>query len=184
MRVVGQGLVVRRWPIAVAAAAVVLAVLVGLIETGRGRDRPPPVGGTAAEAVGVVDAFQRALTTRDYGAICGRLFTARARAAAGGDNCEFVLAQEAGPLRAPTVDIRSVVLSRTGTAEVGVVAGTAGRRASPDVIHLRRERGHFRIASAGDAPRRGAGLGGRRRQMGELLKGGIEVGAGHAAEAR
>jgi hypothetical protein len=146
--------VVRRWPVAVLAAAVGLAVLVGLIETGRGRDRPPPVGGTAAEAVGVVDAFQRARTTRDYSAVCNRLFTARARTAAGGDNCEFVLAQEAGPLRAPTVEIRSVVLSRAGTAEVGVVAGTRGRRAAPDVIHLRRERGHFRIASAGDAPRR------------------------------
>jgi len=156
MRVVGQGTVVRRWPIAVAAAALALAVLIEVTSSGRGRDRPPPVGGTAAEAVGVVDAFQRALTTRDYSAVCQRLFTVRARTAAGGDDCQFVLAQEAGQLRAPTVEIRSVVLSRTGTAEVGVVAGTAGRRASPDAIHLRRERGHFRIASAGGGPRRAA----------------------------
>jgi hypothetical protein len=156
MRVVGQGTVVRRWPNAVAVVALAMAVAVGVLRTGRDRERPPPVGGTAAEAVGVVDAFQRALTTRDYPAICDRLFTVRARAAAGGDDCQFVLAQEAGRLRAPTVEIRSVVLSRTGSAEVGVVAGTAGRRAAPDVIHLRRERGHFRIAAAGDAPRRPA----------------------------
>ena len=160
MRAVGRGPIARRRPIGIAAAAVAvaLAVGVGLIETGRGRDRPPPVAGTAAEAVGVVDAFQRALTTRDFAGICDRLFTARARGAAGGDNCQFVLAQAAVRLRAPTVEIRSVVLSKTGTATVGVVAGTAGVRAGPDVIRLKRERGRFRIASAGDAPRdRGRG---------------------------
>ncbi len=160
MRAVGRGPIVRRGPIVITAAALALALAVGveLIETGRGRDRPPPVGGTAAEAVGVVDGFQRALTTRDFAGICDRLFTARARAAAGGDNCQFVLAQAAVPLRAPTVEIRSVVLSKTGTATVGVVAGTVGRRAAPDVIRLERERGRFRIASAGDRPRdRGRG---------------------------
>ena len=160
MRAVGRGRIVRRRPIGIAAvvAAVALAVGVGLIETGRGRDRPPPVAGTAAEAVSVVDAFQRALTTRDFAGICDRIFTARARAAAGGDNCQFVLAQAAVRLRAPTVEIRSVVLSKTGAATVGVVAGTAGGRAGPDVIRLKRERGRFRIASAGDAPRdRGRG---------------------------
>jgi hypothetical protein len=149
----GRVAFVRRRAVVGAAAVVVAAVGVALIES---RDSgPPPVRGTAAEAVAVVEAFQRALTTRDFATVCDRLFTTRAREAAGGDNCQSVLTQAAAPLRVPTVQIKSVVLARTGAATVGVVAGTAGRPLVPDVIHLKRERGRFRIASAGDPVRAG-----------------------------
>ncbi|MEA2308664.1 MAG: hypothetical protein QOG41_940 [Thermoleophilaceae bacterium] len=131
------------------AAIVVVAVAVVLIASG-GDESPPPVKGTAAEAVAVVEAFQRALGARDFATICDRLFTRRARDAAGGDNCQSVLAQAATRLHTPTVQIRSVLLSRGGKATVGVVAGTSGERPAADVIHLVRQGGRFRIASAGD----------------------------------
>ena len=140
----------RRRTVAVVAAIVVVVVAVVLIESG-GDESPPPVRGTAAEAVAVVEQFQRALGARDFATICDRLFTRRARAAAGGDNCQSVLAQAATRLRTPTVEIRSVVLQRGGKATVGVVAGTSGERPAPDVIHLVRQKGRFRIASAGPA---------------------------------
>jgi hypothetical protein len=149
MRGLPRRAIARRRAIAVAAAIVVVVVAVAVIESG-GDDGPPPVRGTAAEAVAVVEAFQRALGARDFATICDRLFTRRARDAAGGDNCQSVLAQAATRLRTPTVEIRSVVLSRGGRATVGVVAGTSGERPAPDVIHLVRQRGRFRIASAGD----------------------------------
>lgn len=133
----------------VGAAILVVVVAVVLIASG-GDEGPPPVRGTAAEAVAVVEAFQRALGDRDFATICDRLFTPRARLAAGGDNCQSVLAQAATRLRTPTVQIRSVVLQRGGKAIVGVVAGASGDRPAPDVIHLVRQKGRFRIASAGD----------------------------------
>jgi hypothetical protein len=36
---------------------------------------------------------------------------------------------------------------------VGVLAGVAGERAAPDLIHLVRQGGRFRIASVGDPAR-------------------------------
>jgi hypothetical protein len=143
---------VRRRAVAIAAALLAIVVAVALVESGRDR-RPPPIRGTAAEAVALVGAFQRALAARDFATICDRLFTRGAREATGGDDCQSVLAQAATRLRAPTLQIRSVVLSRNGTATVGVLAGVAGRPAAPDVVRLQRQGGRFRIASAGDPAR-------------------------------
>jgi hypothetical protein len=134
---------------ATVAVVVAIAVVVAVVRSGGG-DRPPPVRGTAAEAVAAVQSFQRALADRDFATICDRLFTRRARDAAGGDNCQSVLAQAATRLRRPSVQIRSVVLSRGGKATVGVMAGSARDRPAPDVIQLIRQHGRFRIASAGD----------------------------------
>jgi limonene-1,2-epoxide hydrolase len=134
----------------VLALVAVVAIAVGIAIATSGEDhRPPPVSGTPAEAVGVVQTFAAAISTRDFATVCDRLFTPRARAAAGGDNCQSVLAQAAARLRTPTVRITSVVLQRGGKAAVGVVAGLAGERALPDVIHLERRKGRFRIASVG-----------------------------------
>ena len=142
----------HRRAVAAVAAVVAVAIVVALVEGG-GDSGPPPVRGTPAEAVGVVNQFQRALAARDFATICDRLFTPRARAAAGGDDCQSVLAQAAARLPRPTLEIRSVVLVRGGRATVGVLAGVAGERAAPDLIHLERLRGRFRIASVGDPAR-------------------------------
>ena len=130
-----------------AAAALALVVVVVVLAS-RGDDRPPLVSGTAAEAVAAVDAFQKAVAERDYASICDRLFSPAARVAAGGDNCQSVLAQAAATLRAPQVRITTVVVGRD-RATVGVVASVAGQRPAPDVIRLVRQQGRFRIASAG-----------------------------------
>jgi hypothetical protein len=146
--------VARRRALAAVAVAVALAIAVVSIEGG-GKRKPPAVSGTPAEAVAVVGAFQRALAARDFATICDSLFAKRARAAAGGDNCQSVLAQATARIRAPSVRIQSVVLSRGGNASVGVLAGTSRDRPAPDIIRLVRQRGRFRIASAGNPARRG-----------------------------
>ena len=145
-----------RRPALLAVVAVVAIAVVIAVVTGGGDGGPEPVTGTPAEAVAVVQAFTRAIDTRDFATVCDRLFTPRARAAAGGDNCQSVLAQAAARLRTPTVRIRSVVLGRGGRATVGVIAAEEGERPVPDRIHLERREGGFRIASVGVAAR-GAG---------------------------
>src|SRR5947199_4148724 len=138
----------RRRAAAVAAFPVLTPVSVALIEAA-GDGGPPLVSGTPAEAGATVDAFQRALRTRDFAKICDRLFSTRAREAAGGDNCQSVLAQASSGLRRPRVRITSVALARGGHATVGVVARAKGSRGVPEAIRLGRQRGRFRIASAG-----------------------------------
>ena len=135
-------------------AVVAIAVVVGVFTSG-GDEAPPPVTGTPAEAIRTVEAFSRAIATRDFATVCDRLFTRRARAAAGGDNCQSVLAQAAVRLHTPTVHITTVVLERGGKATVGVNAGLAGEQPVPDLIHLERKKGSFRIASVGDAVKGG-----------------------------
>ena len=135
-----------------AGLAAVVAILVAIVlVTSGGDDGPPRVSGTPAEAVTVVDEFQAALTTRDFQTVCDRLFSARARHAAGGDNCRSVLAQAAATLPVPRMRITSLSVARGGRgAVVNVLASTGGRRATPDTIRLVRERGRFRIDSAGE----------------------------------
>ena len=149
-----RALVVRRPAVSAVVAVVAIAVVVGVFTSG-GDEPPPPVTGTPAAAVAAVQSFTRAIATRDYASVCDRLFTRRARAAAGGDNCQSVLAQAAAPLRAPTVRITTVVLERGGKATVGVTAGVAGDTPVADLIHLEGDRGRFRIDSVGDEARRG-----------------------------
>jgi len=144
----------RRRALVAAVAAIAVGVAVVLVEGGDEK-KPPAVTGTPAEAVAVVTAFQRALASRDFATICDSLFSRRARAAAGGDDCQSVLAQATARIHRPSVQIRSVVLSRGGAATVGVLAGTASERPAADVIRLVRQRGRFRIASAGNPIRPG-----------------------------
>src|SRR2546421_10283710 len=130
MRDVGDPAAVRRRALIALITAAVIAGGAALIQSS-GSGGPPPVSGTPAEVVAVVDAFDNALAQRDFATICDRMFTVRAREAAGGDNCQSVLTQAASRLRVPRVRIVSVVLSRGGRATVGVVASTAGGRGMP-----------------------------------------------------
>jgi hypothetical protein len=153
MRAVRGFVLAHRTVVAFAAAALIVVVAASIqsaIDEG-----PPPVSGTPKEAVAVVEAFQSALVSRDFAAICDGLFSSRARKASGGDNCQSVLAQATSGLRDPRVRITSVALLRTGRATVTVLAGTAGRRGAVDTIRLVRQRGRFRIASAGSPARGG-----------------------------
>ena len=127
--------------VAVVAAAVLVARLSGSQET-------PSVSGAAKDVVTTVRQFESALAGRDWAGICNRLYTSKARAAAGGAHCPMTLAQSAGGLRDPRVKIVSVVV-RGRAATVTVAASVNGKPPVTDAIRLEREGGRYRIASAG-----------------------------------
>ena len=138
---------VLREPLFLAAVAGVLViVLIAVIRDSD--DGPPPVTGTPKEAVETIEAFRRALAVRDFAAICDQLYTSDARAAAGGDDCQSVLAQETAKLRDPQVRIVGLTVTGDG-ATVSVQASVRGERPVADTIRLEREKGRFRIASRG-----------------------------------
>ncbi len=140
-----------REPLFLAAlAGVLVIVLVGVIRDGD--DEPPAVSGTPKEAVETIEAFRRALAVRDFATICDRLYTEEAREAAGGDNCQSVLAQETAKLRDPQVRITGLTVTQ-GRATASVRTSVRGERPVADTIVLEREKGTFRIASRGPAPR-------------------------------
>jgi hypothetical protein len=139
----------RRKTIALAALGVIaVAAIAVLVARLSGDEGTPPVKGAARDVVATVTQFEAALAGRDWRGICDRLYTADARRAAGGDRCPVTLAQSAGGLRNPRVKIVSVVV-RGQAATVTVAASVNGKPAVTDAIQLVRERGRFRIASAG-----------------------------------
>src|SRR5438876_9731982 len=143
--------IIRRRRVAVVALVVLVAgiglLLHHFVDQGSGGG-PAEVTGSAAEAVTLVNALQRALAGRDYQTICDDLFTNAAREAAGGDNCPSVLAQAGARITNPTVSIRSLAVGGD-QATIDVMAGAAGQVPASDELHLVREGGRLRIASAG-----------------------------------
>jgi hypothetical protein len=139
----------RRRTVALAALAVLavgaIALLVARLS---GSEKTPEVSGAAKDVVATVMQFETALANRDWPTICDRLYTSRARAAAGGARCPTTLAQSAGGLREPRVKIVSVVV-RGQAATVTVSASVNGKPPVTDAIQLVREGGRFRIQSAG-----------------------------------
>jgi hypothetical protein len=138
---------VLRHPLTWAAVAgIAVIAIVGIVRGGD--DGPPAVSGTPKEAVEVVETFRKALATRDFATICDTLYTVEAREASGGDDCQSVLAQETAKLRDPAVKIVGLTV-RGEEAVVDVEATVRGEKAVKDTITLVREKGRFRIASAG-----------------------------------
>ena len=133
---------------AVLALGVGAAVLVAVL--GPDDEGPRRVSGTPKEAVETVEGFRRALVARDFARICDELYSAEARAAAGGDDCQSILALETARLRDPRVRITSLTVAG-GSAAVTVEAAVRGGRPATDTIRLVRQRGRFRIASAAPA---------------------------------
>ena len=138
---------VFRHPLTWTAIAGVIVIAVVTAIRG-GDDEPPPVSGTPKEAVEVVESFRKALAARDFATICDELYTTEAREAAGGDDCQSVLAQETAKLRDPEVKIVGLTVTRDGAA-VNVQASVNDERPVADTIRLVRQKGRFRIASAG-----------------------------------
>ncbi|MEA2468000.1 MAG: hypothetical protein QOJ57_2126 [Thermoleophilaceae bacterium] len=125
-----------------------MVLIVVFVANLSGSDDTPPVSGAAKDVVATVIQFQAALANRDWEGICTRLYSSRARAAAGGARCPATLAQSAGALRNPRVKIVSVVV-RGEAATVTVSASVNGKPPVTDAIMLVREGGRFRIVSAG-----------------------------------
>jgi hypothetical protein len=139
----------RRRTVALAAAAALLVVAAALLAILiSDRSDTPAISGAPKDVVATVTQFETALAGRDWATICNTLYTSEARASAGGAHCPATLAQSAGGLRQPRVRIVAVVV-RGQAASVKVAASVNGRPAVTDTIQLVRERGRFRIASAG-----------------------------------
>jgi hypothetical protein len=118
---------------------------------GRVNDPPPPpasVTQATKQVVGTITQFQRALSQGDFATICGNLFSLEAREAAGGDRCPSVLADTAGGLRDPRVEIVSIT-HRGNTATAVVRARTGSAPPVTDTIRLVRQGGRYKIVSAG-----------------------------------
>jgi hypothetical protein len=140
----------RRSTVALVALAVLaVAVVALLVARLSGQQDTPQVTGAAKDVVSTVMRFQTALAARDWPTICNKLYSSRARAAAGGAHCPSTLAQSAGGLREPRVKILSVVV-RGQAATVTVAASVNGRPPVTDAIELVREGGHFKVVSAGE----------------------------------
>ena len=127
------------------AGALIIAV-VGVVRSGD--DGPADVSGTPKEAVETVEAFRRALAARDFATICDELYTTEAREAAGGDDCQSVLAQETAKLRDPKVEIVGLTVTKD-QALVTVRASVRGEKPVQDTLRLQREKGRLRIVSRG-----------------------------------
>ena len=139
----------RRRTVALAALGVAAVALVAFVVARiSGQQDTPQVSGDAKAVVTTVQQFETALAGRDWAGICTRLYSARARAAAGGARCPSTLAQSAGGLRDPRVKIVSVVV-RGSAATVTVSASVNGKPPVTDAIQLVREGGQYRIMSAG-----------------------------------
>jgi hypothetical protein len=139
----------RRRTVALAAIAALAVVAIALLvsKLSGGQDTPP-ITGAPKDVVATVMQFETALAGRDWAGICDRLYTKKARAAAGGARCVTTLAQSAGGLREPKVTIVSVTV-KGQAATVVVSASVSGKAPVTDSIQLVREGGRFRIASAG-----------------------------------
>jgi hypothetical protein len=133
--------------IGLAGAGIAAAFLGG----GRVNDpAPPPKGVSQAtnQVVATLNQFQHALAQGDFETICGNLFSLEAREAAGGDRCPSVLADTAGGLRDPKVQIVSI--THRGSTATAVVRARVGSAAPvTDTIRLVRQGGRYRIVSAG-----------------------------------
>ena len=115
-------------------------------------ETPRPVSGASKQVGDTIIQFERALAEGDFATICGNLFTIEAREAAGGDRCPSVLQDTAGGLRSPDVRIISINV-RGNTATATVRASVAGGPPVTDVIRLLRQRGRYKIVSAGPEPK-------------------------------
>ena len=133
--------------IGLAGAGIAAAFLGG----GRVGDAEPPpraVNEATQQVANTLTQFQRALAQGDFATICGNLYSLEAREAAGGDRCPSVLADTAGGLRDPEVQIVSI--THRGKTATAVVRASVGKRPPvTDTIRLVRQGGRYRIVSAG-----------------------------------
>jgi hypothetical protein len=108
----------------------------------------PAISGSPKEAVGVVQAFERALGRHEWATICDRLYSSAARTGAGGQDCPARLAAAAGGVSDPKARILNVTV-HGDQATVAVSARVSGGSPVTSQIHLIREHGDYRILYSG-----------------------------------
>jgi hypothetical protein len=124
--------------------ALVLALLGGSGCALGGDDEPKPAKGAARQIAGVIERLERASARGDWREVCGELFTARARARAGGRDCPRLLRSDAGEIARPRIDVVRITV-KGRSAAVRVRSRARGQPPLEDVIELTRERGRYRI---------------------------------------
>jgi hypothetical protein len=109
-----------------------------------GDDDAKPASGAAAQVAATVDRLERAVTQRDFAAICNQLFTAKAQERAGGDDCVRQLTSAAEGLKRPRIEIQRIdVKNDQATARVRTEAQS--QALVSDELLLRREGGRWLI---------------------------------------
>jgi hypothetical protein len=108
-------------------------------------EEPRQAAGPPAEIAVVVQRLERATAQRDWKTVCTDLFTAAARERAGGADCARSLAEAAGQVRRPSIEIRAIQLRSGGRASVEVRTRAEGQQAAADVLELRSEDGEWRV---------------------------------------
>lgn len=130
------------------AGAGIAAAFLGGGSVGEPEPPPPSVDRATQQVADTLRQFEGALSEGDFATICGNLFTLEAREAAGGDRCPSVLADTAGGLREPKVQIVSI--THRGRNATAVVRARVGDDPPvTDTIRLVRVRDRYRIVSAG-----------------------------------
>jgi hypothetical protein len=92
-----------------------------------------------------IAALQHDLLTRNWADICEQVFSAQARAQAGGEGCPDFVKRGAAGLEAARIRIRSIDVKQD-RASASVLTTAAGQAEVPETIELVYENGRYRIA--------------------------------------
>ena len=109
-------------------------------------DEPKPIKGAPKEVADVIARLERATQRRQFAVLCDQLFTASARARAGGKDCVALLRETAKDVRQARIRLLDVRINgRRATARVRTTA--EGQTAVEETIDLVRQRGRYRISA-------------------------------------
>jgi len=104
------------------------------------------VQGPPQQVTDTVNAFQHDLLTRDWPDLCEQVFSAAARAQAGGGSCPDFVKSGAAGLRGERIRIRSIDV-HAGKASAAVVTTAEGQAPVAETIDLVLEGGRYRISA-------------------------------------
>ena len=111
-------------------------------------EEPQPATGAPRAIAEVVRRLERATADGDFAAICRDVFTATARARAGGRDCARLTRSAAAGVEQPSIQMEAIELDGS-TARVSVRTRARGQATVSDVLLLRRERGEWRVQALG-----------------------------------
>jgi hypothetical protein len=109
-----------------------------------GDDEPKPASGAAAQVAATVDRLERAVEQQDFATICNRLFTAKARQRAGGDDCASQMRSAAEGVKRPRIEIQRIDV-KDNRAVARVRTEAEGQALVSDELVLRREGGRWLV---------------------------------------
>lgn len=111
-------------------------------------DEPRPASAASREISEVVHRLEEATLRGDWATLCEDLFSAAARARAGGPDCARLTREAGREIRRPSIQITAIRV-RGARAAVDVRTRAAGQAEADDVLELRREGGEWRLEALG-----------------------------------